>query len=230
VIERIRGRLANAGFGLCAPLSVETYDRLVPAPWRVEAVFAETRGILVVANAGRSLWPRFRASREAALERDPLDHYTARVFGEACAPDAHFALYHEQRSGAYLPLVALAERAGLGTPGRVGVLLHPEYGPWLSLRGLVYLPHAVPGSEPEPFAPCSDCPAPCASACHAGVVGTDGLDAGGCYRARLELEPCKLRCDARAACVLGPEHAFLPEQVAHHSLIRLPGPTPRTRR
>ena len=148
MIERIRGRLADAGFGLCAPLSVEEYDRLVPAPWRAQAVFAETRGIMVVANAGHSLWPRFRASAEAALEDDPLDRYTARALADACAPGAHFALYHERRAGAYLPLVALAERAGLGAPGRVGVLLHPEYGPWLSLRGLVYLPVAVPWSEP----------------------------------------------------------------------------------
>ncbi len=230
MIERIRGRLADAGFGLCASLSVEEYDRLVPEPWRADTVFTETRGILVVANAGRSLWPRFRTSPEASLERDPLDRYTARAFGEACAPDARFALYHEQRAGAYLPLVALAERAGLGTPGRVGVLLHSEYGPWLSLRGLVYLPRAVAWAEPEPFAPCTGCPAPCASACHGGVVGLRGVDVEGCYRSRLELEPCKLRCDARAACVLGPEHAFPPEQVAHHSLIRAPGPAPRTRR
>ncbi len=227
--DRLRAALARGGFTLAAPLALEQYDALVPAPWKSERVFPAARGVLVVANAGRHVWPLFKAAPEAKLETDPFDRYTARVLSEATQPDAHFALYHEQREGVYLPLVALAQRAGLGTPGRVGVLLHPVYGPWMSLRAVVLLPEPVDWSEPPPFSPCTGCPAPCERACHGGVVSGAGVDVEGCYRARLTLPECALRCDARRTCVIGPEHAFSLEQVAHHSLIRSPGRGRRTR-
>ena len=230
MIERIHRALAAGGFSLAAPLSVAEYDRLVPGPWSSAAVFPGTRGVLVVANAGRDLWPLFEASPEARLESDPLDAYTRRVLGEATRPAAGFALYQEQRQGSYLPLVALAERAGLGVPGRVGVLLHPIYGPWISLRAVVFLPVPVEWQEPERFDPCTGCPAPCQDACHGRVIDARGVDVEACYRARLSLPECALRCDARRACVVGPEHAFPPRQVAHHSLIRRPEPDPRTPR
>ena len=225
----LRFIIGLAGFGLAQPLALEEYDELVPEAWRAERVLSGARGVLIVANAGRALWPRFQAAPESDLEVDPLDAYTRRALLDATEPDAAFALYQEQRDGAYLPLVALAERAGLGVPGRVGVLLHPVYGPWLSLRAVVYLPEPVPWHAPAHFAPCDGCPAPCEGACHGRVVGPAGVDVEGCYRSRLELADCALRCDARAACVVGPEHAFPREQVAHHSLIRRPGPGPRTR-
>jgi hypothetical protein len=218
--QHLRAALARGGFAVTAPLPVELYDSLVPDVWRAERVQPGTRAILVVANGGRALWPLFRASPEFSLETDPLDRYTRRVFDEATGDGAAFALYFEQRDDTYLPLVALAERAGIGAPGRVGVLLHPEYGPWLSIRGLVFATETVPFREPEPFSPCTGCPAPCESACHGQVVSSAGVDVEGCYRTRLTLDACALRCDARAACVVGPEHAFPPEQVAHHSLIR----------
>jgi hypothetical protein len=139
---------------------------------------------------------------------------------ELCQPPARFALYREQREGSYLPLVALARRAGFGTPGRVGVLIHPVFGPWISIRGVVYLPFEVEASATAAFDPCTGCLAPCASACHGGVIGPRSVDAEGCFRTRLLTPACRSACDARAACVVGREHAFTPEQVAHHSRIR----------
>lgn len=218
--ERVRAALAAGGFELSAPLPREEHDRLVPRAWQIDVVYPGAGSVLVIANAGRALWPLFQRSPEARLERDPLDRYTRRVFREAVGPDAGFALYNEQRDGAYLPLVALAERAGLGTPGRVGVLLHPVYGPWMSIRGVVFVRERLPFESAEPFDPCPGCPAPCQDACHGRVIRPEGVDVEGCYRARLTLPECALRCDARRACVIGPEHAFSPEQVAHHSLIR----------
>lgn len=219
-MEEIAAALARGGFEVTAPLPREIYDGLVADPWRGERVFPGARGVLVVANAGRTLWPLFSSSPEASRPEDPLDTYTRRVFEEATSPDAGFALYNERREGSYLPLVTLAERAGLGIPGRVGVLLHPVYGPWMSLRGVVFTREPVELAPVSSFDPCTGCPAPCAEACHGNVVHLDGVDVEGCYRTRLTLRECALRCDARAACVIGPEHAFSADQVAHHSRIR----------
>ena len=42
----------------------------------------------------------------------------------------------------------------------------------------------------------------------------------GCFRTRILDRGCRLACDARRACVVGPEHAYSVEQEAHHSRIR----------
>jgi hypothetical protein len=217
--------LAGAGLALTGGMPIAEYDALVPPPWRAQRIAPGARGALVVGNAGRALWERFQASPERALADDPLDAYTRRVLGEAARlapPPAALAFYADRREGVYLPLVALARRAGFGSPGRVGVLIHPVYGPWIALRAVLLVGESLPLVAPAPFDPCRDCPAPCASACHAGVVGADGVDRAGCYQARLTLPACAEACDARSACVVGPEHAYSREQIAHHSRIRAP--------
>ena len=222
-LERVRAQLEQRGLNLTGGLPPEEYDALVSEAWQTRAIAPDCRGVLVVGNAGRALWPRFREAPEFALRRNPLDRYTARALHEVareCEPRASVALYTEKRNEQYLPMIRLAERAGFGTPGRVGVLLHPVYGPWISIRAILYLPIPVPFAEPAPFDPCTGCPAPCATACHGDVIGPDGVDVVGCFRTKVLKRPCRAACDARSACVVGPEHAFPPDQIAHHSRIR----------
>jgi hypothetical protein len=219
----LRAELEAAGFDLLGGLAAADYDARVAPEWSLAEQAPRARGVLIVGHGGRALWPRFLASPEAALETDPLDAYTRRVLAdcrahhEACLGSA---LYSEKRGGSWLPLVALARLAGLGTPGRVGVLLHPVFGPWISLRAVIFSsePLATPGELA--FAPCDGCPAPCASACHGSAIGPGGIDAARCYATRESLEPCALRCDARLACPVGAEHAYPPAQIAHHYRIR----------
>jgi hypothetical protein len=221
-LASLRAALAEAGFNLTGTLSVEAYDARVPEAWRAVEVSPDCRGIVVVGNGGRELWPRFEAAPEAKLRSNPLDRYTARVLRDvaaSCDPPARFALYTERRREQYLPLIALAERAGFGVPGRIALLLHPEYGPWVSIRGILYLGVEVPFREPEAFDPCTGCPAPCASACHGGVIGDAAVDFVGCFRTRIIHPDCRSACAARSACVLGREHAYTTRQTAHHARI-----------
>jgi hypothetical protein len=222
-LARALARLDEAGFNLAGALAAPDYDALVPEAWRLASVAPRARGVLIVGHAGRALWPRFAVSPEARLERDPLDAYTQRALGEAAAllgTGASWALYSEQRAGEYAPLVALARRSGLGTPGRVGLLLHPVYGPWISFRARLYTPEALASARPEPFDPCTGCPAPCASTCHGRAIGPRDFDGRACYATRLALPACALRCDARLACPVGSSHAYGAEQLAHHYRIR----------
>jgi hypothetical protein len=224
-LERIVARLADAGLGLSGTLPIAIYDELVPPAWKSTRLAPSARGALVVGNAGRVLWDRFLASPERALDVDPLDAYTRRVLDEAARlaqPRAVIGFYTDRRDAVYLPLVALARRAGFGSPGRVGVLIHPVYGPWIGVRAVLLLAEDVPFHEPADYAPCDGCPAPCASACHGSVIGPRGVDPAACYQVRLTNPACATRCDARSACVVGPEHAYSAEQTAHHATIRAP--------
>ncbi len=222
-LDELRSRLSFSGLNLSLPLPAEHYDRIVPPVWRLARVAPSSRSVLVVGNGGRTLWEHFLTAPEAKLRRNPLDTYTERILretGAAVSPPAPVALYTERREESYLPMVALAERAGFGSPGRVGVLIHREYGPWIALRGLLYLPQFLPFEEPEPFDPCTGCPAPCADACRGQVIGAKSVDVDGCFRTKVLQAACRRSCDARSACVVGPEHAYGADQFAHHQRVR----------
>jgi len=131
------------------------------------------------------------------------------VLGEASVQPIY---YWEQRGGAFVDFVALGRAAGLGVPGRLGLLLHPVYGPWLSLRAaLVTSALLPPAKESSGFAPCTDCPAPCAEACPGDAVAAEGFDATACAETTRVSAGCVSRCAARHACVIGREHAYAPE-------------------
>jgi hypothetical protein len=219
----LRAQLEAAGFNLLGELAAADYDARVPRAWKLAEQAPRARGVWIAGHGGRALWPRFSTSPESRLETDPLDRYTRRVLEECAARSPAvlgFALYSEKRADAYLPLVALARLAGLGTPGRVGVLLHPVFGPWISLRAALFSAEPLATPAPLAYAACDACPAPCADACHGRAIGPGGLDAARCYATRSSLASCALRCDARLACPVGAEHAYPPEQIAHHYRIR----------
>jgi hypothetical protein len=206
----LEAALRDAGLDLTARLPAEDYDACVPPAWRASA---DCQSVLVVGNAGGTLWRQFSRTGGRSLDRHVHDVL------RRLAPEA-FATYSERRQGRPLPLVALAERAGLGRPGRIGLLLHPTYGPWISLRAVVYSDKPAAPPPALEFDPCTDCPAPCATACRGGVIAQD-FDGEGCFRTKLTDRGCRVACDARAACVIGPEHAFPPDAVAHHSKLHL---------
>jgi hypothetical protein len=215
--------LESRGLGLTGSLPVAAYDALVPLPWRSASLAPGARGALVVGNAGRSLWERFEASPERALADDPLDRYTRRVLAEAASlwdPPAAVGFYADRREGVYLPLVALARRAGFGSPGRIGVLIHPEFGPWIAIRAVLLAGESLPETSTPSFDPCTGCAAPCVTACVGSAVGDKVLDTRRCYDTRLTDPACAGACAARSACVVGPEHAYSPAQLAHHMKIR----------
>jgi epoxyqueuosine reductase QueG len=111
--------------------------------------------------------------------------------------------------GAYPDLVAAARGAGLGWPSRLGLLLHPERGPWWSLRAalLTDAPLAVGAPLASP-PPCAACEAPCTRVCPGAAPGPGGFDVGRCGAVRARDPRCAERCDARRACPVGAAHRY----------------------
>jgi hypothetical protein len=223
VAGRVAALLDAAGLDLRGALSRADYDARVPAAWRSDRLLPGARGALVVGSGGRALWRAAEASGALAAGDDPLDAHSERALA-ACvaalreAGEPALALFaHERRGDAYADFVALAQAAGLGAPSRLGLLVHPVYGPWLSLRAVLLSGLDWPAGGPLPgFDPCRGCPAPCASTCHGAAVAAVGFDVSRCASARRSDPRCALRCDARHACVLGQAHAYAAEAEAHH--------------
>ncbi len=215
------GLLEPAGFNVVGVLGAAAYDALVPDPWRSARLLPGARSVLLLASGGRAFWDALQRAPEARLARDPVDAYTARVAAEcASRPElrrARAALAFERHGGVYADFVALGRAAGLGAPSRLGLLLHPRFGPWLSLRAVVLCGRALgPTPALAGFAPCEGCPAPCAAACHGSAVSPTGFDTRACGDTRARQPACAERCDARRACVVGREHAYDPRAEAHH--------------
>jgi len=216
--------LASAGFDALGVLEASAYDALVPSAWRTDRLLDSARSVLVLASGGRAFWDAFQRAPEARLECDPVDAYTTRIAAECAAwpglGGARAALAFERHEGVYADFVALGRAAGLGAPSRLGLLVSPRFGPWLSLRAVVLCERAlVPTLALAGFAPCEGCPAPCAAACHGSAVELAGFDTRACGDARSREAACADRCDARRACVVGREHAYDPSAEAHHMRV-----------
>jgi len=208
--------LLESGFNTAGVLRAHDYDAIVPAAWQSQSLLPGARSALVLACGGRSFGEAFARSREARDGRaDPVDRFTERTVSGAILRrrEPHLAAnalyYWEQQDGHFADFVALARACGLGSPSRLGVLIHPHYGPWVAIRAVILTqaPLSVTPSLQTP-SPCQDCPAPCAAACPGAALARLDFDVSACVRTTLSRETCRLRCDARRACVIGREHAY----------------------
>jgi hypothetical protein len=221
-LQTLAARLGRIGMNLVGATSVAAYDVRVAAGRRLAERAGDARGIVVVANGGTAFWRAFRAAVPApgAGSRDPLDRFT-RDAVEAAARDIAGSRCHfpfDPWPGA-LDFQALGELAGLGRPSLVGVLVHPEFGPWIALRAAVLVPHEVTAARPaDGFDPCPTCvERPCIAACPVGAVGPGGWDVPRCVTHRLAAEAnCAAGCTARLECVYGRTHRQPPDALAFH--------------
>jgi hypothetical protein len=127
----------------------------------------------------------------------------------------------------------LGHLGGLGHPSRLGLLLHPEHGPWFALRAACVLGETpedlVPaGVSSAPLhdasAPCIACVAthgeaatPCARACPGAAFGPRGWELVPCARFHVEDTRCATTCHARCACPHGTASRYPSEALTYHS-------------
>jgi len=145
--------LAPFGLNLIGTTTPAAYDALVPASHRLGA---EARGaIVVIGNGGGAFWSVFRDYAGAGPDTaHPLDVFTAAILTAHAVPVAErLGLHPELRfpfepAARPLSFVHLAEAAGLGRRGLLGVLLHPEFGPWMALRGALLVDEAPVAARP----------------------------------------------------------------------------------
>jgi hypothetical protein len=225
-------QLETIGLNLVGVLPIEAYDRSVPAAWRAQQHLLTARTALLIGAGGMALHRSYRSARGSS----GLDAFVTRAVASGCAElraegwqSVAFG-YDEKREDRFVDLIALAQLAGLGAPSRLGLLIHREYGPWLSLRALVLTERRLPATRRgDDFLPCTGCPAPCFDVCpgHAPRPLPAGFDVHACGRQRQLAGPCRLHCHARRACVVGQEHAYdaeSEEALMAASLGRFPAP------
>jgi hypothetical protein len=223
--------LAPYGLDLVGTTTIAAYDALVPPSYRFAAEDAPG-AVIVIGNGGAGFWSAYRTHLarhpQHATRAHPLDDFTAWVMETVAVPVAE-----DQGLGPSLRLpfrettpplsfVHLAEAAGLGRRSLLGVLVHPEYGPWMALRGALLVSAAPPAARPAAgFDPCAHCiERPCLAACPGTAVHhPSGWDVPRCIDFRVAAgdgNPCLDRCHARVACVYGRRHRYPDDALAYH--------------
>lgn len=132
------------------------------------------------------------------------DSLVAASFGDALLRDACWRVVEILREAGYRAAVLRNQRygvddprhgisykkaavlAGLGAFGKSQLLIHPEWGPWVWLRGVV-TDARLARDAPIPFSPCDGCRL-CVEACPAGALSESGFDRESCERFGGEME------------------------------------------
>ena len=184
--------LGEAGFDIAHPFDAHAVARELGLDVLVDP--ALRLGYLV--GNTRALWPKFLAGRDRTAEH-PLQRYTE----TACEPLGVRRFYsHRRYGGAFLPFQRIAVAAGLGTLAPIGLVIHPEYGPWFALRAVLL-------AEGEPVT------RQLAAACTCGASCVDAL-----ARAQAATGPDAWRAwlAVRDSCTVGRAYRYSDDQIAYH--------------
>jgi hypothetical protein len=218
----IRRSAQDAGMNLVGAVPAPTFDATQPCGRRVEEFLPGCGTVLVLGSGGKEFWSRLcdhlgGAEPKPSIFHHPVNAYTASIAGnildelgaQGCRGRA---VYPDDRRS--LNFLQLAESAGFGTVSPViGLLLHPDFGPWVSLRAALLLQGEPFGSLDDrslgdSFSPCVDCAKPCVQACPVGVHdGRGGADLRACASHRHHGN-CEGGCDVRRACPVGAQHRY----------------------
>lgn len=200
-LDDARRVLAGVGVQVMGIADGRPYEHLLPG----------ARSAVVFASGGPAIWQCIRAT-----DADPIDDLVRRTL-------ASLPVHPGQRwircanDDEPVDFMTLAVAAGLGHRSRLGLLVHPTYGPWLGLRALCLTTETLEVHGPlDTDSPCVGCAAPCASACPASAIGPDTLRLDACLDWQAREDSCHGGCLARSACVVGPEHAYSAAQHRYH--------------
>jgi len=228
LFEKIETLFNRSGFNIVGKVNRNDYQKSFEHRDGLDKVLRNGKSILLVGFAGNGFWDILRAflrnNRDFEETRtDWIDDYTQLIFKSAAEILDDSGVSYEMvfpfgKTALDLDFMELGRMSGVGVDSLLGILLHPHYGPWISLRGSIITDLEFSGydSPLENFAPCPPCPKPCITACPAKTISNHGWNWEACMDYRLSSETCETNCASRRACPYGKEHQYTGEQLAHH--------------
>lgn len=232
-LHSVRERLAPVGLNLVGATTAEAFDRSQPAGRRVQEITPSCGTLLVVGSGGRAFWQRMREETGEPSKRpqtgyQPISERCARLSGELRAWFAALGMRCEivcPEQNPALNFRQMAEMAGIGVVSPVSEwLMHPEFGPWISVRFAVLLegkPLGAAFQRPAgDFQPCAGCRRPCENACPVHACNGGRFDVQRCATHR-HTGGCEDACAMKHACPVGVEHRYDPaeEHFRHASAL-----------
>jgi epoxyqueuosine reductase len=228
LFKKIKTLFNDSGFNIVRKVKAKDYHKNVKHGYDLNEFLQHAKSIILVGFAGNRFWdilhaffrnnPGFEESRT-----DWIDDYTQLIFKSAGEILEEGSLSYKMVfpfgvTALYLDFMELGRMSGVGVDSLLGILLHPEYGPWISLRGAIItdLVFSLYDGPLENFVPCPPCPKPCITACPAKTISNGGWDWNACMDYRLRSVTCEANCASRRTCPYGKDHQYSGEQLAHH--------------
>ena len=232
LLHSVQQHASRHGLNLCGLVDPKRFDNCQPREQRTDAVESGCGTILVLGTAGRSLLAddsRRSHLASQSMTDDQVDDLAA-AGATAVVSDLSQRGVRGRLVDARWPRInfgQLGEAAGFGIVSPVsGLLLHPEFGPWVRVRAAVLLPglpfgSVVDASITDRFRPCCNCLKPCIAACPSAVHdGMGKSDRDRCAVSRHD-GGCVSGCYSRIACPVGSEHADLGRPMLHSHSVGL---------
>lgn len=228
LFEKIKALFNRSGFNIVSKVKANDYHKNFKHRDGLNESLQHGKSIILAGFAGNRFWDILRAfvRNNPGFEEsriDWIDDYTQLIFKSATGILEKSSLPYKMVfpfgiTALDLDFMELGRMAGAGVDSLLGILLHPEYGPWISLRGAIItdLVFSAYDGPLENFAPCPPCPKPCITACPAKTISNRGWDWNACMDYRLSSITCEANCASRRACPYGNEHQYTGEQLAHH--------------
>jgi hypothetical protein len=225
VAAAFASEVAAAGFDVFGAVAVDAYNAVL------EPAFADYRlpdlgcpqALVLLAGNTRRLWPLFLSAyrgSELAHEAHPLDAYSRLHLGCGASRVAErFGVAHAVRYSFDPPpdtvaVQRLAVLTGAAEASPVGLCIHPQHGPWWSLRAALVF--ALPGPRPTASAPtCSACrERPCLSARNRAIASCGVPPAQ--ITGDIFVKTWRQWLAMRDACPVGRDSRYGESQVEYH--------------
>ncbi len=159
---------------------------------------------IVLFGTGPAFWTVFVTSLEYKDgAKDPVDRWSKRIVG-AIATQFGASCQFPSDGPPYPPFIRWALDSGQFFQSPVGMMVHPEVGLMISLRGALILPTEIQLPKQVSPSPCRACASPCTSACPVDALNAEtGYNVTACH-AYLDtpggVECMSRGCIARRAC------------------------------
>ncbi len=214
---RLRGKLLRVHGLYVRGCFTATGDDSIPAIPNYHGASS----VVLVGNAGSSIWPAFCYSEEYRDGLDhPLDRWSRRI-GESIAEELGGIALFPFEGPPYLPFLQWTRKAEQLENSPLGLAIHPRYGLWHAYRFALHLPFLIESEDcTKKTSPCLSCAdQPCLTACPVDAFDKDIYRVTDCADF-LRSDPdsaCNLGgCLARHACPVGQGYAYKSEQAAFH--------------
>ncbi len=177
-------------------------------------------GTLILLGTAAAFWDVFETSPEwADKQPHPIDRWSTRVV-EGLAQDLTATAYFPFGGPPYTPFIDWALKSGRTFTSPVGALVHDSVGMLISLRGALHFEQEFDVTTPSGVSPCTDCPAPCATACPVEALNAHAFyDVDSChsYLNTKSGQSCLTEgCATRLACPISDGAERGRTQTAHH--------------
>ncbi len=176
------------------------------------------KSIALLSPDQKNFWALFSTSVQAKDGLpDPIDRWSRKAIGNIASKVEGLAVFPFE-GPPYHPFSSWAQRAGVAWQSPSGLLVHAEYGLWISFRGAIAL--EISNNAPsDTTSPCVTCLRPCLQACPVNALGSGTFDYQSClgYVRTEEGKNCtNFGCLARRACPIGQHLAPPPQQISAH--------------